>query len=75
MTEIMDLLYEMYISRRIEDETAMEYTRELYQGMTPPQTEQLEKLVEHSVRRSFLLGLQTGVGLERFLRQTPDQLF
>ena len=72
MEELVSLLNEFYITPHVEDDELLGYVSSLYQDLTPKQKDLCGQIQELYANRSFLLGLRTGVDLERFLRETPQ---
>lgn len=69
MKNLESILYGNYIIPNIEDEEVIECVSKLYQNLTPAQGKLCAEAQKLYVSKAFLLGVRTGVGLERFLNQ------
>lgn len=69
MESLVSILYEFYITPNIEDDELLSSLSSLYQELTPKQKDLCVRMQELCASKAFLLGVRTGVHLERFLGQ------
>lgn len=72
MKDLLSILYGSYIVPHIEDDEVLECVSALYQELTPAQGRLCIQAQELYATKAFLLGVRTGVELERFLREPPQ---
>lgn len=72
MEDFLSMLNAFYITPHIEDDELLASLSELYQELTPHQKDLCVRMEALCTNKAFLLGVRTGAGLERFLKEAPQ---